>query len=122
MDYIFYIRIEQDGLQSPRMEFASPFQMLCRLGNDDFSTAESVESLLNQCVLSNKSSEKLSFASNDFVSIELDGDVAVINSSYEDFESFTIAYEDLHKLLSDWLDFLKAYEGNKIPGLTYNAS
>lgn len=121
MDYFFYIRVEQDGLQTPRMEFAAPFQMLCRLGNDDFSTAENVERLLNQLVLCYKSSDNFSFAPNDFLNIELNGEIAMINTSYEDFEAFGISYEDLHKILSEWLDFLSAYEGSKIPFLIYNA-
>lgn len=115
---IFYIRIEENGTQTPKMEFFPPqYNMLSHLGFDDFSKSKNIDKLLEKLIEAKSNNLHFSFASDDWCIVNIEGIKSKVSNGFAEFEPFYLETEFFISLFQDWKDFLIKYENGEIKGL-----
>lgn len=114
----FYIKVNEDGAQTPMMEFFPPkYSMLAHLGFDDFSMSNTIIEVIDKMNEAIKEKKEYSFASDDWCIVKVVGNTSTVSNGFDEFEAFEIDSAFIIKLLSDWMTFLKKYENKEIPGI-----
>lgn len=114
----FYIRVDEDGKQTPTMEFFPPqYNMLSHLGFDDFSKSKNIDSLLNKLKEAKDNNLNFSFAGDDWCIVEINGIKSKVSNGFDEFEPYQLDTDFFIGLFEDWKVFLNKYENGEIKGL-----
>ena len=114
----FYIRVDEDGKQTPIIEFFPPqYNMLSHLGLDDFSKSKNIDILLEKLKEAKVNNLHFSFAADDWCIVEINGIKSKISNGFDEFEPFQLETDFFINLFEDWKAFLNKYENGKIKGL-----
>lgn len=114
----FYIRVDEDGTQTPVMDFFPPqYNVLAHLGLDDFSKSRNIVKLLEKLEEAKANNLNFSFAVDDWCIVEVSGPQSKVSNGFDEFESFQLETDFLIELFQDWKLFLIKYECGKIKGL-----
>lgn len=124
ISYYFAIVTTKSGTNWPiiRVQEYGPIQLVEALGTTELIESKNVKKFienLDEKIMNNEGNSKFWLYHND-LDVEILGQNVKINLDSAELIQCTISLNGLQKILSQWYNFLLAYENGEIPGIKKN--